>query len=186
MQRLPDAGDNPDSGLNREAVLWAENIAAERGWLFALAEVEALEEGLISSNTERFIRSQLLWLKGDIVAANRALSEIFVSGEEALDLLLSERQRRAFEAGNTVAAAKIALERLRLGYEGDDTTSYSEVFDLLSAASEQQIAAALRARSTGKSGWRIIVPLTLSVLNDAEHVANALRARGGVRTNEEG
>ena len=42
------------------------------------------------------------------------------------------------------------------------------------------------ARSTGKSGWRIIVPLTLSVLNEAEHVANALRARGGVGTNEEG
>ncbi|NCV11055.1 MAG: energy-coupling factor transporter transmembrane protein EcfT [Rhodobacteraceae bacterium] len=48
------------------------------------------------------------------------------------------------------------------------------------------INAALRARSTGKSGWRIIVPLTLSVLNEAEHVANALRARGGVGTNEEG
>ncbi|REJ64010.1 MAG: hypothetical protein DWQ28_10230, partial [Proteobacteria bacterium] len=31
MQRLPDAGDIPDSGLNREAVLWAENIAAESG-----------------------------------------------------------------------------------------------------------------------------------------------------------
>ena len=46
--------------------------------------------------------------------------------------------------------------------------------------------AALRARSTGKSGWRIVVPLTLSVLNDAEHVANALRARGGVGTNDEG
>ena len=46
--------------------------------------------------------------------------------------------------------------------------------------------AALRARSTRKSGWRIVVPLTLSVLNDAEHVANALRARGGVGTNDEG
>ena len=46
--------------------------------------------------------------------------------------------------------------------------------------------AALRARSTGKSGWRVIVPLTLSVLNDADHVANALRARGGVETKEEG
>ena len=46
--------------------------------------------------------------------------------------------------------------------------------------------AALRARSTGKSGWRIVVPLTLSVLNDAEHVANALRARGGVGANDEG
>ena len=46
--------------------------------------------------------------------------------------------------------------------------------------------AALRARSSGKSGWRIVVPLTLSVLNDADHVANALRARGGVGTNDEG
>ena len=46
--------------------------------------------------------------------------------------------------------------------------------------------AALRARATRKSGWRIVVPLTLSVLNDAEHVANALRARGGVGTNDEG
>ena len=40
--------------------------------------------------------------------------------------------------------------------------------------------AALRARSHKKSGWRLVVPLTLSVLNDAEHVASALRARGGV------
>lgn len=46
--------------------------------------------------------------------------------------------------------------------------------------------AALRARSAGKSGWRIVVPLTLSVLNDAEHVANALRARGGVVTKIKG
>jgi biotin transport system permease protein len=46
--------------------------------------------------------------------------------------------------------------------------------------------AALRARSAGKSGWRIVVPLTLSVLNDAEHVANALRARGGVGTKIKG
>lgn len=46
--------------------------------------------------------------------------------------------------------------------------------------------AALRARSAGKSGWRIIVPLTLSVLNDADHVANALRARGGVGTKNGG
>jgi biotin transport system permease protein len=46
--------------------------------------------------------------------------------------------------------------------------------------------AALRARSAGKSGWRIVVPLTLSVLNDAEHVANALRARGGVATKIKG
>jgi len=45
---------------------------------------------------------------------------------------------------------------------------------------------ALRARSHRKSGWYIVVPLTLSVLNDAEHVANALCARGGVGTTDKG
>ena len=152
VQRQLDAGGTSDTRLNPEAVEWAQKIAADRGWLFALAELEALEEGLISSNTERFIRSQLLWLKGDISASNTKLSEVFASSEQELDLLLAERQRRASEAGDTVAAAKIALERLRLGFEGGNTTTYSEVFDLLSRASEQQIAAALR-KTEPSSDW---------------------------------
>ena len=152
VQRQLDAGGTSDTRLNPEAVEWAQKIAADRGWLFALAELEALEEGLISSNTERFIRSQLLWLKGDISASNTKLSEVFASSEEELDLLLAERQRRASEAGDAVAAAKIALERLRLGFEGGNTTNYSEVFDLLSRASEQQIAAALR-KTEPSSDW---------------------------------
>ena len=151
VQRQLDADSTSDTRLNPEAVEWAQKIAADRGWLFALAELEALEEGLISSNTERFIRSQLLWLKGDISASNTTLSAVFASGEEELDLLLAERQRRASEAGDAVAAAKIALERLRLGFEGGNTT-YSEVFDLLSRASEQQIAAALR-KTEPSSEW---------------------------------
>ena len=152
LQRQSEAGSTSDTRLQAEAIQWAQQIAADRGWLFALAELEALEEGLVSSNTERFIRSQLLWLKGDIAAANAKLGEVFASTEQELDLLLAERQRRASEAGETVAAAKIALERLRLGYEGDETTSYSEVFDLLSRASEQQIAAALR-KTEPSSDW---------------------------------
>ncbi len=152
VQRQLKAGSTSDTSLNAEAVQWAQQIVADRGWLFALAELEALEEGLISSNTERFIRSQLLWLKGDIAAANTKLSEVIASSEEEHDLLLAERQRRAFEAGESVVAAKIALDRLRLGYEGNNTTTYSEVFDLLSRASEQEIAAALR-KTEPSSDW---------------------------------
>ena len=85
-------------------------------------------------------------------ASNTKLSEVFASSEEELDLLLAERQRRASEAGDAVAAAKIALERLRLGFEGGNTTTYSEVFDLLSRASEQQIAAALRKTEPSSDG----------------------------------
>ncbi len=39
---------------------------------------------------------------------------------------------------------------------------------------------AWRARSPRRAGPRILVPLVLGTLDDAEHVAEALRARGGV------
>ena len=171
VQRQLDADSGSDTRLNREVILWAQQIAAERGWLFALAELGALEEGLISSNTERFVRSQLLWLKGDVTAANTELSEVFVSGEEELDLLLAERQRRAFEAGESVAAAKIALERLQLGYQGDDITTHSEVFDLLSAASEQQIAAELR-KTEPSSDWAAWLSLNRAYRKGRSEVMN--------------
>lgn len=138
--------------INREAVSWAQQISDDRGWLFALAELESLEPGILSSNTERFIRSQLLWLKGDLIAANSELSQIFVSSDDGLDLLLGERQRRAIETGKAIEAAKIALERLRLGFEGPNPATYSDVFNLLSTASEQQIAAELR-KAEPSSNW---------------------------------
>ncbi|WP_316863477.1 energy-coupling factor transporter transmembrane protein EcfT [uncultured Cohaesibacter sp.] len=39
---------------------------------------------------------------------------------------------------------------------------------------------AWRARSPKKSSARLLVPLALNVLDDADHVAEALRARGGI------
>jgi biotin transport system permease protein len=42
-----------------------------------------------------------------------------------------------------------------------------------------QIRASWRARSPRRPGWRILVPIILSALDDADHVAQALRARGG-------
>jgi len=37
-----------------------------------------------------------------------------------------------------------------------------------------------RARSAKRPGWRIAIPLCLLALDDAEHVSEALRARGGL------
>jgi biotin transport system permease protein len=37
-----------------------------------------------------------------------------------------------------------------------------------------------RARSSKRAGWRIIMPLFLTAVDDAERVAEALKARGGV------
>lgn len=42
------------------------------------------------------------------------------------------------------------------------------------------LAEAWRARSRKRPGWRLAVPVTLLALDDADHVAEALRARGGV------
>lgn len=42
-----------------------------------------------------------------------------------------------------------------------------------------QISMAFRARSPRGPGWRIIAPAALAALDDADHVAEALRARGG-------
>ncbi len=42
-----------------------------------------------------------------------------------------------------------------------------------------QIAEAHTARSRRKPRWRVLVPATLAALDDADHVAEALRARGG-------
>ncbi|MCU0900236.1 MAG: energy-coupling factor transporter transmembrane protein EcfT [Cypionkella sp.] len=41
------------------------------------------------------------------------------------------------------------------------------------------LAQAWRARSGRRPGWRLIAPAALAALDDAEQVANALRARGG-------
>jgi len=38
---------------------------------------------------------------------------------------------------------------------------------------------AWRARSARRPGWRLLIPATLATLDDADRVAEALRARGG-------
>ena len=43
-----------------------------------------------------------------------------------------------------------------------------------------QLVDAWRARSARRPSWRIALPLTVSALDDADHVAEALKARGGI------
>jgi biotin transport system permease protein len=44
-----------------------------------------------------------------------------------------------------------------------------------------QITDAWRARSAKRPSWRVLLPTVLAALDDADHVAEALRARGGSR-----
>ncbi|TMV07798.1 energy-coupling factor transporter transmembrane protein EcfT [Ruegeria sediminis] len=48
-----------------------------------------------------------------------------------------------------------------------------------------QLTHAWKARSTRVPNWRIISPFTVLALDDADHVAEALRARGGFNSLEE-
>jgi biotin transport system permease protein len=43
----------------------------------------------------------------------------------------------------------------------------------------EAITLAFRARSPRRASWRVVMPVTLAALDDADHVADALRARGG-------
>lgn len=45
---------------------------------------------------------------------------------------------------------------------------------------QEALASAWRARSARRPGPRLIAPLAFSLLDDADHLADALRARGGV------
>ena len=45
---------------------------------------------------------------------------------------------------------------------------------------QRGLALAWQARARRRPGWRIALPLTLAALDEADHVAEALRARGGI------
>jgi len=52
-------------------------------------------------------------------------------------------------------------------------------------AKGQLLAQSWSARSPRRTSWRIILPFALVALDDADHVADALRARGGLTPLEE-
>jgi hypothetical protein len=75
--------------LDTRIIAWSQDVSRARGWLFAQTELDALTEADISPKTERFIRSQLLWLSGDLRQSNQLLDEISFNSIQEHDLLLS-------------------------------------------------------------------------------------------------
>ncbi|MER5172899.1 MULTISPECIES: energy-coupling factor transporter transmembrane component T family protein [Thioclava] len=53
-------------------------------------------------------------------------------------------------------------------------------FTPILAQKGQMLAQSWRARSAKRANWHLVLPLGILALDDAEHVAEALRARGGV------
>mgnify|MGYP001792763720 CR=1 FL=1 len=54
------------------------------------------------------------------------------------------------------------------------------------AAQGRQLAQSWRARAHQKPRWQLILPLTVAAIDDAEQVAQALRARGGLMPHNSG
>ena len=48
------------------------------------------------------------------------------------------------------------------------------------AGKGQLLVLAWRARAARRVGWRIVLPFAVTAIDDAEHVAEAIRARGGL------
>ena len=147
-----EKADNAENRLDMRIVSWNQQIARERGWLFALTELDAADPELISPKTDAFIRSQLLWLKGDTAGSNQLFDGLVADNHEESDALLAERQRRFRESGQPVDAAKIALDRLALQAPGSSKVTSSTIFNLLSQGTEQRLASELR-RTEPSSDW---------------------------------
>lgn len=73
--------------------------------------------------------------------------------------------------------ARLGLSPHRLGLAMALVIRFTPVL----AAKGALLAEAWRARSPRRPRWRIIAPFTLLAIDDAEHVSQALKARGGVR-----
>lgn len=71
--------------------------------------------------------------------------------------------------------ARLGLSPRMIGLAVALVIRFLPVMQLRSA----QIAESWRARSARRPGWRVILPATMAALDDADRVAEALRARGG-------
>ncbi|MEP5728963.1 MAG: energy-coupling factor transporter transmembrane component T [Sulfitobacter sp.] len=73
------------------------------------------------------------------------------------------------------------LRRIGLRTQGIEVAMALVVrFTPVLVAKGRALTMAWRARSARRPGWRIILPFAVTAIDDAEHVAQALRARGGL------
>ncbi len=164
--------------------LFATQGALAAGLGLALPLAAALALGLVRDWLRLF--RPLLWI-GAVILAWHALTGSALEG-----LAATLRLFAAFGAANLVTmttrlaemqAVFLRLARplaplippARIALAMALVIRFIPVLSLRAA----QLSAAWRARSARRIGWPLIFAITLAALDDAEHVAEALRARGG-------
>lgn len=139
-------------------------------------------------------RLRVLWPFLAILALWHILTATYAEGAEIILRLLTAVGLANLVTMTTALSEMIAVIRLlatplrRLGLSTRALElAIALVIRILPALIEngQRLSDAWRARSPRRPGWRVVVPFTLLALDDADHLAEALRARGGILENKE-
>lgn len=167
--------------------------------LWALVAAFGLSLGLYALPGARFFRAgmerlKVLWPFLAILAVWHILTATYLEGAEIVLRLLTTVGLANLVTMTTALSDMIAVIRWlatplrRIGlHTRAMELAIALVIRILPTLIDngQRLSDACRARSPRRPGWRVVVPFTLLALDDAEHLAEALRARGGFLENKE-
>jgi biotin transport system permease protein len=126
-----------------------------------------------------FVLVILLWhlalrdLSGGAAIVLRLIAAVAAANLVTMTTRLSDMMAVIGRLGAPLA--RIGLPPQRLALAAGLVIRFVPVLGARAAA----IRSAWSARSPRRAGWRLVAPLTAAALDDAAHVAEALRARGG-------
>lgn len=126
-----------------------------------------------------FVLVILLWhlalrdLSGGAAIVLRLIAAVAAANLVTMTTRLSDMMAVIGRLGAPLA--RIGLPPQRLALAAGLVIRFIPVLGARAAA----IRSAWWARSPRRAGWRLVAPLTAAALDDAAHVAEALRARGG-------
>lgn len=162
-------------------------------WLMGFAALAVL--GLYGTAGKRFAIAgwralRLLWPFVMVIALWHLLTQAYANGALIVLRMIAVVALANFVTMTTQLSELVEVVRLftrplaRVGLR-------PQVLDLAIAlvmrmvpvlvASGARLTESWRARSARRAGWPIVLPMAVLALDDADHVAEALRARGGLQ-----
>ena len=157
------------------AVVFSLYLLAGRGC--AMAGLHCLRPVVI------FVAVILVWhlATGDVLVGLMLSGRLIVSVALANLVTMTTRLYDMLGVAETLLAPleRVGLPKRGLGFAMALVLRFVPTL----AARARDLGFAWRARSSRAPKWHILIPLTLSAIDDAERVAEALKARGGVPTN---
>ena len=169
------------------ALFWLDTVAGMAGGLLAVAALYLVPGW-------RFFRQGLRLLRPVWIFVALVVAWHWVMGQTAAGIVIALRLVATVALANLVTMTtrfddltevvlwllsplrRLGLNTAPLGFAIVLVVRFVPV--LMDKA--RKLIEAWRARSARRVGWQIALPITLIAIDDAEHVAEALRARGGM------